>query len=147
MPIHHRSTILCEKVIQDTRGEFSFIGAFTNIVSNHGFPAVKSPMVVSVELQGAPGDKFSVTLEGPSSVELARGVVEPSGRADHASQQRPIRAVCVLEPVVFESEGVYAVVLWSNGNAVHRYQFGVYSGSEMERAADEDTLAKAASHE
>lgn len=75
MAIQHIATILCEYLIRSDVGKMSACGVFRNILAPD-FP-VSRKACVFVEISGAHGDPFRVSLEGNGiDVTVIEGVID-----------------------------------------------------------------------
>jgi hypothetical protein len=127
MPIKHIATVLCDYLVADDKGHYTAINSFQNILHIGPFPSVKSPFCVIVEFQGD-GEPFRITLEGPPGVvELSTGEAGRPTDLGPNQQWATVNAIQV-KPGVFPEPGVYAIVLYSGDEEVHRREFGVLAG-------------------
>jgi hypothetical protein len=128
MAIRHNSTLLCEFVIQDANGRFSFI----NVVDNVRLPSIPGGLVslnVAVNVTGEVGEEFSITIRDPKSKVLGRvaGQIKESDRVPASRySQTSTTAILQIQPAVFHVEGVYHVVVKSGTKVLKRKAFGVF---------------------
>jgi len=133
MALKHLATLLADYVAPDASGRHTLVRLYQNVAHVGPFPCEKLPFCVLVELQGE-GESFRIVLEGPpGSYEVAKGVAEkPKDLPEY--QQWATGFVMELTPGVFPEPGVYAIVVYSGDEELHRREFGVRAASSADLA-------------
>ena len=133
MAIQHRSTKLCDYLIQAIDGRFTLAGIFVNLFCTD-FPLVR-PIGVLVDFTGEPGDQFAITLEGPPESFVKFTLAE--GTLDKPALRHPLEqwtaSIGGTVGVRFPEEAIYKVVLSSGDTVVHEQPFAtlIYKPDEF----------------
>ena len=141
MAIRHHYTILCEMVIHDDQDRFSYINVFQNVEVAR-IPVAAASLFVAVSVSGDSGDAVEVAIQDPNRKDIVTSPEQvlpaaPVGRSPHA--QTSSQVVLRLQPIVFEREGVYSVLVRSRGKVVDRTRFGVFTGERTDDGSSGDT--------